>query len=137
MKNKIALTVLTIISLSGISMAQHGKDHQQHYDKMSQELQLTDAQRTQMQDLHKQMKVDNQALHATKHKEMQNFYNQPKFNEAEAIALINKNRDAKAVLQMKHKHAMTQILTPEQRLRHAELMQNHRKHGKKHRHHSN
>ncbi|GAA5096785.1 Spy/CpxP family protein refolding chaperone [Wohlfahrtiimonas larvae] len=133
MKNKIALTVIAMIALSGSAMAQMHQGNKNHnmddqaYNHMSQELKLTDEQRAQMKTLHENIRTENQAAREAHRAEMEKFYNNPKFNEDEAKQLAQKQRDDRAVRKMKHRHAMNQILTPEQRAQHSEMMQNHQK----------
>lgn len=137
MKNKIALTLLAVIALSGTSaIAQQHRNHDNMKNNryMSQELNLTDEQRTQMQSLHESMRTENQKARETRQAEMQKFYDNPTFNADEAKSLAQKHRDDKAVRQMKHRHAMHQILTPEQRTKQMQMMQNHPHKKKRHQH---
>lgn len=130
MKNKIALTVIAITALSGSAMAQMHQNNQRHNmdgncDYMSKEIQLTDEQRTQMQALHESMRTENQAAREARRAEMNKFYDNPTFNADEAKTLAQKHRDDRAVRKIKQRHAMNQILTPEQRAQHSQMMQNH------------
>lgn len=134
MKNKIALTVIAIAALSGSAMAQMHQGNQRHNmmdgdcNYMSKEIQLTDEQRTQMKALHESMRTENQTAREARRAEMDKFYNNPTFNADEAKQLAQKHRDDRAVRKMKHRHAMNQILTPEQRAQHTQMMQNHQNH---------
>lgn len=134
MKNKIALTVIALISLSGAAMAQmnqNGHGQRQNmmnngYNNTCQELQLTDEQVAQMQSLRDNMRAEKQAAREARRAEMNKFYNNPTFNADEAKQLAQKHRDERAVRKMKHRYDMNQILTPEQREQHANMMQQHR-----------
>lgn len=130
MKNKIALTVIAIAALSGSAMAQMHQNNQRYNmmdgdcNYMGQSLQLTDEQRTQMQSLHESMRAEKQIEREARRAEMDKFYNNPTFNADEAKQLAQKHRDDRAVRKMKYRHAMNQILTPEQRAQHTQMMQN-------------
>lgn len=130
MKNKIALTMIAIVALSGSAMAQMHQNNQRHNmmdndcNYMGQSLQLTDEQRSQMQTLHESMRAENQTAREARRAEMDKFYNNPTFNADEAKQLAQKHRDDRAVRKMKQRHAMNQILTPEQRAQHSQMMQN-------------
>ncbi len=140
MKNRIALTVIAIAALSGSAMAQMHQNNHKMMDKenhyMSQSLKLTDEQVAQMKSLHEEMQQENKTARDARHAEMNKFYNNPKFNAEEAKQLAQKQKDDRIVRKMKHRHAMNQILTPEQRAQHEQMMQNHqeKRHskGKKH-----
>lgn len=131
MNNKVTLALIGILSLSSAAMAQMGNGQGmmhnggQHQYMMGQQLNLTTEQQTQMQQLHNQMQAENQTYRDARRAEMQKFYDNPTFNEAEAKNLAQKHRDDRAVRKMKYRHAMNQILTPEQRAQHQSMMQNH------------
>ncbi len=125
MKNKIALTVIAMISLSGIAMAEGNNKQAKHYDHVSKQLNLTDEQRAQMQTLHQNIKAENQEARKAHQTEMESFFNNPTFDENKAKELIQKNKDQHAVRKMKFRHSMYQILTPDQRNQHSQMMQNH------------
>lgn len=130
MKNKIALTVIAIVALSGSAMAQMHQGNQKNHmmngdcNYMGQSLQLTDDQRAQMQTLYENMRVEKQTAREARRAEMNKFYNNPTFNADEAKQLAQKHRDDRSVRKMKYRHAMNQILTPEQRDQHNQMMQN-------------
>lgn len=135
MNNKIALTIIAVVALSGSAMAQMHQGNQRNHtmqgdcNYMGQSLQLTEAQRAEMQTLHETMRTENLAAREARRAEMDKFYNTPTFNEDEAKQLVQKHRDDRAVRKMKYRHAMNQILTPEQRTQHMQMMkdkQNHR-----------
>lgn len=143
MKNKIALTVIAIAALSGSAMAQMHQGNPRHnmmdsdHNHMSKELQLTDEQRTQMKALYENMKTENQTAREARRAEMDKFYNNPTFNADEAKQLAQKHRDDRAVRKMKHRHAINQILTPEQRAQHTQMMKGQKgKHRMNHRGHN-
>lgn len=126
MKNKIALTLIAMVGLSGLAMAESNRgEHRNHYDSVSKELKLTDEQRTQMQSLHLNMKAENQTAHKTHQAEMESFFNNPKFDDQKAKKLIQQDRDDRSIRKMKHRHSMYQILTPDQRNQHSQMIQNH------------
>lgn len=140
MKNKIALTLIALVSFSGLAMAEsHKGGHKNHYDHIGQQLNLTDEQRAQMQTLHQSIKTENQEARLAHQAEMEKFFNNPTFDENKAKELIEKNKDQNSMRKMKYRHAMYQILTPDQRAQHSQLMQNNGRNKKdqtKHKHHN-
>lgn len=133
MKNKIALITIALLSLSGAAMAQHHK-MDGHHDKISKELKLTDEQTAQMKALHESYRAEQKTAREAQRAEMNKFYNNSTFNADEALKISQKNHNDRTVRKMKFRHSMTQILTPEQRALHTEMMNNKRKggHGKGH-----
>ncbi|MBS7835438.1 Spy/CpxP family protein refolding chaperone [Wohlfahrtiimonas chitiniclastica] len=106
---KLALAVIGVIALSSAAMAK--PDREPNIDR----LQLTQEQSAQMKSLHESMQKEREATHAAHQAEMKNLLENPTFNADQARKMHQKHRDDRAVQKLQHKHAVYQVLTPEQR----------------------
>ncbi|OYQ75324.1 Spy/CpxP family protein refolding chaperone [Wohlfahrtiimonas sp. G9077] len=106
---KLALVVMGVVALSSAAMAKPDRDHDMN------RLQLTKEQSAQMQSLHESMQKEREATRNAHQAEMKNLLENPTFNADQARKMQQKHRDDRAVQKLQHKHAVYQVLTPEQR----------------------
>lgn len=135
MKKKIALTVMGVVFLSTAAMAQKndnvdgncpGYNGSGYHMGYQNNLNLTDEQYNKMQELRNSMRAERDTAREAQRQEMEKFYNSPNFDAKEAQKLAEKHRNDRDVQRMKNRHAMTQILTPEQRTQYRNNMGNKR-----------
>lgn len=107
---KLALVVMGVVALSSAAMAKPDRDHDMN------RLQLTKEQSAQMQSLHESMQKEREATRNAHQAEMKNLLENPTFNADQARKMQQKHRDDRAVQKLQHKHAVYQVLTPEQRV---------------------
>ncbi len=104
---KIAITLLAVTTVLFSATAQverkHDKAHKQQKQHIAAQLNLSDAQKTQVKELHKQNKAKMQEL-----------------NKQESIT-VKEYRDKKEALRKAQKEQMQQLLTPEQKTKLVQL----------------
>lgn len=126
MKKFTIIAMLVSASFAATSYAQHVPPEgpkggpAYHMDSLN----LTPEQKAKMDAIRDEMRKQNDASHKARQAEMKALLNSPTFDEAKAKAMISKGNDERALRRLKQHYDMYQVLTPEQRQKYMESMNN-------------
>lgn len=117
MKAKMTLILTGLIALSSTAMADmdFDKNCQKQTQKMVKKIGLTQEQSTQFKELCETTRATYQEQRQIRKAELNKLYDAPTFDAVAAKDLVLKQRENRMIEKMKYRHAINQILTPEQR----------------------